>query len=147
MRRVAGGLRRRVGHRGSALLFFALIDLVYCLSLLAPSKQARDSDTLRFLSGLLPLWTWAAAWGGVGLLCLWGAFRRRDQLAFAGAIGLKVMWGLVSLAGWLTAGVDRGYLSAAVWLVFAGFVGIIASWPEPPAGWKERAWTPPSGQP
>ncbi|WP_346536934.1 hypothetical protein [Micromonospora sp. DPT] len=144
MRWVAGGLRRRVGHRGSALLFFAVLDLVYCYSLLSPSKQARDSDTLKFLAAVLPLWVWAVAWGAVGVVCLRQAFRRRDRVAFAAAIGIKMAWGLVSLGGWLVGGVDRGYVSAAVWLVFAGFVGIIASWPEPPHGWKERAWTQPS---
>lgn len=146
MRRAAAGLRRRVGHRGSALLFFAVLDFVYCYSLLAPSREARESPTLRFLAEFLPLWVWAVAWGAVGVVCLWYAPRRRDQLAFTAAIGIKMAWGLTSLGGWLIGGVDRGYVTAAVWLVFAGFVGIIASWPEPPHGWKERAWTPPSGQ-
>ncbi|MGW3888880.1 hypothetical protein ACWD69_09335 [Micromonospora chokoriensis] len=146
MRRVAGGLRRRVGYRGSALLFFAVLDVVYCQALLFPSDQARTGEQLRFVATILPLWVWAVGWGGVGVVCLWGALQRRDQAAFTAAIGLKVMWGLLSLAGWLIGGVDRGHVNAAVWLVFAGFVWIIASWPEPPHGWKERAWTPPSGQ-
>ena len=146
MRRAAAGLRRRVGHRGSALLFFAVLDFVYCYSLLVPSRDARESPTLKFLAAIVPLWAWAIAWGSVGVVCLAKAFRRRDQAAFALAIGIKVLWGLVSLGGWLIGDVDRGYVSAAVWLVFAAFVGIIASWPEPPPGWKERAWTPPSGQ-
>jgi predicted MFS family arabinose efflux permease len=145
MRRAAAGLRRRVGHRGSALLFFAVLDLIYCHALAFPSEQARRSESLRFLAGLLPLWAWAAVWGGVGLLCLVQAFRRRDQTAFSAAIGLKVMWGGVSLGGWLIGHVDRGYVNAAVWLTFAAFVAIIASWPEPPRGWKDRAWTQPSG--
>ncbi|MFG3702373.1 hypothetical protein ACLMMQ_29985 [Bacillus mobilis] len=143
MRRAASGLRRRVGHRGSALLFFAVLDLVYCSSLLFPSPQARRGVSLMFLSGLMPLWAWAAAWGGVGLLCLVQAFRPSDQAAFAAAIGLKVMWGGVTLGGWLVGGVDRGYVQAAVWLAFAGFVGIIASWPEPIDQKGRPTWTPP----
>ena len=146
MRRMAGGLRRRVGHRGAALLFFAMLDLVYCQALLFPSAQSRAGDQQQFLATILPLWAWAVGWGGVGLVCLWGSVQRRDQAAFTAAIGLKVLWGLLSLAGWLIAGVDRGSVNAAVWLVFAGFVWIIASWPEPPHGWKERAWTPPSSR-
>ncbi|MFF0823072.1 hypothetical protein ACFYUR_22145 [Micromonospora haikouensis] len=144
MRKAASSLRRRVGHRGSALLFFAVLDLVYCHSLLLPSPQARRGELLTFLASMLPLWTWAAAWGAVGALCLVQAFRSRDQAAFAAAIGLKVLWGVVTLGGWVIAGLDRGYVTASVWLVFAAFVGIVASWPEPPHGWKERTWTPPS---
>jgi hypothetical protein len=144
MRRVAAALRHRVGHRGSALLFFAALDAVYSVSLLFPGARDQWPESLRWLDTVLPLWVWALAWGAVGAVCGWQAFRRRDQVAFACAIGIKVMWGLVSLGGWLVGGVERGYVSAAVWLVFAAFVGIIASWPEPPHGWKERTWTQPS---
>lgn len=144
MHRLARRMRRQVGHRGSALLFFAVLDFVYCYALLAPSASARQSGQLAFLATVLPLWGWAIGWGAVGLVCLVQAFRRRDQIAFTAAIGLKVMWGLVSAGGWIVGGVDRGYVSVVVWLVFAAFVGIIASWPEPPHGWKERAWIQPS---
>ena len=137
-------VRHRVGHRGSALLFFAVLDLVYCQALLSPSHEARRTAQLMFLAAVVPLWVWAILWGSVGVLCAVQAFRRRDQAAFTAAIGLKVMWGLVSLGGWLVGGVERGYVSAAVWLVFAAFVGIISSWPEPPHGWKERSWIAPS---
>lgn len=141
MRRAANDLRQRVGHRGSALMFFAALDLVYCASLLDPPMAERRSAALTWLASVLPLWVWGTAWGVVGVVCLWHAFRRRDQVAFAAAIGIKVMWALVSLAGWLVGGVNRGYVSATVWLAFAGFVAIIASWPEPTPGWKERTWT------
>lgn len=141
MRRVAKGLRQRVGHRGSALLFFAVLDLVYCASLLFPSPRERHSPGLRFLADIVPLWVWAAAWGGVGLLCLSRSFRRRDAAAFAAAIGIKLLWAIVGMAAWLFGGVERGYLTTVVWLGFATLVAIIASWPEPPPGWKARTWT------
>ena len=144
MRRAAAGLRRRVGHRGAALLFLALIDLVYCFRLLAPSPRDREGPWLSFLAGIFPLWVWAALWGGVGVLCLSRSWRRRDSGAFAFAIGIKVLWTLLSLAGGVVGGVGQWYLNAVVWAGFAGFVGIIASWPEPPHGWKERAWKHPS---
>jgi hypothetical protein len=144
MRWAAEGLGRRVGFRGSALLFFALLDLIYGFSLVAPSREARQSATLRLVADIAPLWAWAALWTFVGLVCLGQAFRRRDQVAFTMAIGIKVLWGLTMLGGWLLAGLDRGYVSAAVWLALAALVGIIGAWPEPPHGWKERAWTQPS---
>lgn len=143
MRWAAVGLRRRVGHRGSALLFLALVDLAYCYRLLFPSRRDREGPWLNFLADFLPLWAWAVLWGGVGLLCLSRSWRRRDSGAFACAIGIKALWTLLSIAAGV-AGVEQWYLNAVVFAGFAGFVGIIASWPEPPHGWKERAWTHPS---
>ena len=144
MHRAARALRHRVGYRGSALLFFAVLDLIYGFSLLAPSRRARQSDTLQLVADIAPLWAWAALWTAVGLVCLWQAFRHRDRVAYTAAIGIKVLWGLIMLGGWLFVDLDRGYVSAAVWLAMAAFVGILGVRPEPPDGWKERTWTPPS---
>ncbi|MFC4146623.1 hypothetical protein ACFO0M_10180 [Micromonospora mangrovi] len=144
MRRVAAGLRRRVGHRGSTLLFLALVDLVYCYRLLFPSERDRSAPWLTFLTSFLPLPVWAVLWGGVGLLCLSRSWRRKDSGAFACAIAIKVLWTLLAVASGVIGGVDQWYLNAVIFGGFAGFVAIIASWPEPPRGWKERQWTHPS---
>ncbi|MGC1212619.1 MAG: hypothetical protein WA890_15270 [Micromonospora sp.] len=141
MRAAAKGLRQRVGHRGTALLIFALVDMVYAHALLFPSRQARRSDLLAFLADLFPLWVWALAWGLVGLTCVVEAFRYRDAIGFGAAISIKVMWATVAFGGWLFGGVDRGQVTAVVWIGFAGLVAVIAHWPEPPRGWKERGWT------
>lgn len=123
-------LRYRIGRRGCALCFFALLDFVYAASLLSAPLSAIAS--YRFLSSVLPLPVWAALWAGVGLLCLAQAFMLSDRLAFAAASLIKVVWGVMQLIGWLVAGIDRGYVSAAVWLALAAFVAVIAGWPEPP---------------
>lgn len=145
MRRMAARLRRRVGHRGASLLFLALVDVVYCYRLLFPSERDLTSPWLRFLAGIVPLWVWAALWGVVGLLCLSRSWRRRDSGAFAFAIGIKVLWTLLALGAGVTGSVEQWYVNAVIFGGFAGFVAIIASWPEPPHGWKERQWTSPSG--
>ncbi|MFG1898702.1 hypothetical protein ACGFIP_32310 [Micromonospora zamorensis] len=142
MRRAAEGLRRRVGHRGATLLFLALVDFVYCYRLLYPSDS--NGQWIQFLARILPLWVWAVLWGGVGLLCLLRSWRRRDSAAFAFAIGIKVLWALLSLTSGLTGAVDQWYVNAVIFAGFAAFAGNTATWPEPPRGWKERAWTPPS---
>lgn len=131
---------RRIGRRGCALLFLALLDLVYCVSLLAPSRTLRVSPSFQFLGKVMPIGCWAALWGLAGVICLAFAFRRRDQPGFAAAIGLKVLWGTVYLGGWLFADLERGYVSAAIWLAFAAFVALLAGWPEPNG--KGPAWTP-----
>ena len=147
MGRALRRLRHRIGHRGATLIFFGLLDLIFCASLLFPAKQDQQSDQLKWLADILPLWAWGLVWGGVGVVCLWYAPRRRDHVGFAAAIGLKVLWGLVSLAGWLVGDAERGWVSVLVWLGFAYLVRVIASWPEPINGKGRPAWTPPSGQP
>lgn len=136
-------LRQRVGRRGASLLFFALLDFVYCQGLLFPSREARASSSFDFFADVLPLWVWGAMWGLVGLVCLVFAFRKHDQPAFASAMGLKVLWcGMYVGAQW-TGAVERGYIAAAIWLALAALVGLLSSWPEPlPEG--RASWTPPS---
>lgn len=130
---------RRIGRRGAALLFFALLDFTYCYYLLSPTETLRRSPSFQWLGEIMPLSWWAALWGGVGAVCLICVPRRRDGVAFAAAIALKVLWASVYLGGWFLAGLERAYISAAVWGAFAALVGLIATWPE-----KEGSWTPPS---
>lgn len=121
-------LRTAIGRRGCALLFFSLLDLVYAASLV----NAPENGAYRFLAGVLPLPVWAGLWAAVGLLCAIQAFMRSDRAAFAAASLIKVVWGIIQLLGWVLAGVERGYVSAAIWLALAAFVHVIAGWPEPP---------------
>ena len=135
--------RVHVGRRGRVLIFFAVLDLVYALSLASPPASARTSPQLSWLASLAPLWVWAVLWAVAGVLCGWYAFRRRDQVGYTAAIVIKVLWGVASLGGWLVGGVDRGYVSAAIWLVFAWLAGVIAGWAEP-GDLKGPTWTRPS---
>jgi hypothetical protein len=124
-------VRAQVGRRGASLLFFALLDLVYAGSLAWAPPSVRETPGYMWLTSYLPLWAWAALWCAVGLLCLVQAFQRADHAAFACASLLKVLWGILHVAGWLLDVVPRGYVSAVIWLALAGFVQVIASWPEP----------------
>lgn len=117
-------LAERIGRRGAALLFFALLDVVICFGVLnAPRPLA---PTYAWMAGIMPLWLWAACWGAVAVLCLVSAFLDSDTPAFVAAIGIKVAWGLLSLFGWAVGAVDRGYVSAGIWLAFAALVYLIA---------------------
>ncbi|NUP24003.1 MAG: hypothetical protein HOZ81_49710 [Streptomyces sp.] len=120
-------LPQQVGRRGAALLFFALLDLAYAASLLG----APTNGPYRFLASMLPLPVWASLWAAVGLLCLTQAFMRTDRAAFTAAALIKVVWGVVQLLGSFIFHLDRGYVSALIWLAFAAFVVVIAGWPEP----------------
>lgn len=120
----------RVGRRGASLLFLALLDLVYAYGLADVPPETQATASFMFLAGLLPLSIWAGAWAVVGLLCLVYAFRRRDRVAFVAASVLKVVWANVYAVGWAYDQIPRGYVSAAVWLAFAGFIQVIAGWRE-----------------
>jgi hypothetical protein len=138
MTRAAAYLAARIGRRGAALLFFVLLDVVYCYGLLTAPRPL--VPFYAWMNDIMPLGTWAACWGLVGAVCLVYAFRTHDTPAFMAAVGLKVAWGLLSLLGWLAGAVDRGYLSAAIWLGFAVFVFLIAGGiPGPARRW--RPWT------
>lgn len=122
----------RIGRRGAALLYFGVLDVVYAFSLFLPAPEQRRSSAIRFLAEVAPLWLWGVAWSVAAVLCLVCVFRVNDRVGFAAAISIKMLWGTLYLVGWLVAGVERAWLSATLWLCLAGFIGIIASWPEPP---------------
>lgn len=131
---MARTLKRRIGRRGASLLFFAFLDVAYAGSLAIPPKGPAMSPTLQFVASLAPLPAWATLWGAVGIVCLIGAFKRRDRIAFGAAMALKVLWGLTYAGGWLLANLDRAWVGAALWLALSGWVYIISTWPEPAEG-------------
>jgi hypothetical protein len=132
-----------VGKRGRVLAFFGALDVVYAVSLAAPDATTRNTPFFGWLGQIAPLWAWSLMWAMVGAVCLWQALCRRDGIGFAAAIALKICWGGVCLGAWLFGGVDRGYVSAAIWLGLAYFVSTIAGWPEP-GGERGPTWTRPS---
>lgn len=129
-------LIRRVGHRGAALLFFALLDEVYAYSLFNPPPS---SQYLEFVRGIAPFQVWACLWAAAGAICLISAFRKDDRWGFAAAMAIKMMWGMLYVYG-IFIDVERSYLGAAIWLCLAGWIAIISSWPAPPEG--VTTWTP-----
>lgn len=130
-------LTRRIGRRGAALLFFALLDLVYAFALLTAPRP--PTAFYVWMGQIMPLPAWAACWAAVGVICLVYAFMLRDTPAFMMAVSLKVAWGLLALFGWVHGIVPLGYLSAVIWLAFAAFVHLIAGG-IPPAQRSERRW-------
>ncbi len=132
-------LRDHIGRRGTALLFFALLDAIYAYSLYNPAPEVRRTGLVQFVEAVAPLWVWGSLWALAGVFCLVYAFRRSDQRGFAAAIAIKVLWGVLCLLAMFN-GVDRAYVSAAIWLAAAGWVGVVATWPEYES---EARWTRP----
>lgn len=139
---MTGRTQPRLGRRGAALLFFVLLDSVYCYGLLTTPRPL--VPFYAWMDTVMPLAAFAAAWGAVGAVCLVYAFRTYDTPAFMAAVGLKVGWGVLSLLGWLAGQVDRGYVSATIWLAFAAFIFLIAGGipaaPGRPPGKRWNRW-------
>lgn len=127
---------RRVGRRGSALLFFAFLNGYYTFGLLSLPREAANTQTFKFIDGFAPIEAWAGLWGFSSLLCLVFAFRRWDGIAFAGAILVYLLWGMIYLAGDIAGEIYRGSIAASVWFALAMFVWLISGWPEVPGGDK-----------
>lgn len=123
-------LRARLSQRGACLLLIGVLDLIYAQGLAWLPSATAATPTYAFLAGLLPLTVWAVVWAAVGLLCLVQAWTSRDRAAYVAASGLKVLWALLNLGAWAAGILPRGYVSAALWLLAAGFVMVAASVPK-----------------
>jgi hypothetical protein len=124
-------------------LFFGGLDVVYAFSLAWPDPVTRSGSLFAWLAEVAPMVWWASVWLLVGLICLWQAFCRDDAIGYGAAVALKIGWGVVCLGGWLFGDVERGYVSAAIWLAAAFLVSVIAGWPEAGDGrgptWKRQS--------
>lgn len=135
-------LRRRVGFRGATLIWFALIDALYGLSLATQPPPAERSDVVQWATTFIPLQAWTGLFLATSATCIVYAFRRRDRIAFMAASGTHGILGATMLAGWALGVAERGWSSAAIWLGMAGWVTLIAGWPEPTPS-DGQAWGEP----
>jgi hypothetical protein len=133
-----GRLGARIGRRGAALLFFTALDVLICLSLVTAPRPL--VPLYAWMDGMMPIAAWAVLWLLVAAVCLWFAFRTYDTPAFIAAVALKVGWGLLSLWGWLEGAIERGWITAVIWLAFAAFVHLIAGGIPAPLRPEGRRW-------
>ncbi|MER7126735.1 hypothetical protein [Micrococcus luteus] len=106
------------------------MDIVYAIGLAYVPSETRATPTYQFLAALLPLPVWASLWAAVGAVCLVQAWTVHDRIAYTLATALKIGWALLNLGGWLLGTVPRGYVSAAIWMLGAGFVMVMATVPK-----------------
>jgi hypothetical protein len=132
-------LLNRIGRRGAFLLFLGALDAVYAFSLFKPAPGISRTATVRWVESAAPLWVWGLLWATGGALCIIYAFRRQDRIGYGAAVLLKVLWGTLYLLGWIFGGLDRGYLSAVIWLGLAVLTATVSTWPEgPPFSVRDR---------
>jgi hypothetical protein len=117
-------LIHRIGRRGAILLLFAVVDFSYGASLIVPSADSLSLESTIWRQHYAPVWVWGAGWLIVSAILAVGAFMRNDDLAYAAAIGWKIIWALTTLASWVFGGVERGWVSTFIWGVVAGIVAV-----------------------
>jgi hypothetical protein len=119
-----------IGHRGSSLLAFAFIDYVYGIALVtAPAGVIETNATYRWFDGIMPLCVWSIFWLAVAVNCTVHAFLHDDRFGFVGAIGIKVVWAIGSLAGCILS--DVSIAGPGLWVGLMFMVWRIAGWAEP----------------
>lgn len=115
----------RIGRRGATLIFLGLLDVLFGYSfIVAPAT------TTRGINYLLPYAVWGWVWIAAGIVCFVLAPAHVDRAAFALAALVMSAWGLANGYVWLTQDIPRLWVSAVIWLAFAGLILIISSWPE-----------------
>ncbi|NRQ35924.1 PAS domain S-box protein [Nonomuraea sp. NN258] len=120
----------RAGRRGASLAFIGLLSAALAASLALAAPEQRATPAYAVLAAIAPLPVWAALWGVTGALCLAQVFMRSDRVAFAAATAMLVLYGLVHLVSAWTGANPRGWVAGVVWLVFGGWLALIATWPE-----------------
>jgi hypothetical protein len=126
--RLARALVRRLGRRGSFLLFLAFLDFVLPIGFPSLPPPARDA-----YAAALPIGVWMVLWWAVGGVCLAYAWLRVDWPAFAAAASIKVGWGMASFLAWAGGDLPRGWVGSVVWWAFCVVILLVSTWPEAPA--------------
>ena len=121
-----------LNRRGMALLFFALVFIVIGESYTDGPVTNYQAAILSIITGVMPLWMWGYVWIGVGVACVVGAIWRNAQPAAYGlCMFLCCMWGLGYLAAAIfVPDVPRAYSGGVTWIALAGFLQLLATWPD-----------------
>lgn len=126
-----GRLRRRIGHRGVSLLFFALVDFIYGTILIAATPL--PGSTLDALTrNWPPLPVWGVIWLTVGAICLAFAFVQQDAPGFVAAMFIKFSWCTANTLTFMENRNVWALAAVAFWAMAIGMVINTATWAETP---------------
>lgn len=142
MRAVARRAARKVGHRGALLILLGTIALLYGVSLIT-TPPIPNPPGLHLLLGVMSLHGWGgtlAVAGAIAILCA-PLKQGRDWPGFAALVLVWLPWASSFFVSWWPEGSNpRGWVSAVVFVAFAGVPAVGATWdePEPPARVRSR---------
>ena len=120
---------KHTGRRGATLLLLAFLDIVIGFGVYTAEADGRTSAYSGQLA-IAPLWMWACAWWYTAVILVFSAFRKHDAVGFAFASGIKFVWALSFLLGYLIHNQERAWISAGTWIVIALWLQLVSGWPE-----------------
>lgn len=131
--RAVDRVARLVGHRGALLVLLGGIAVLYGVSLLTAPPTPQPMG-LRFLLGLMDLDCWGVtliAAGAVAVAC--APLRQgRDWPGFTALVLVWAPWSLSYFVSWWPQGDNsRGWVTGAIFAIFAAVPAACAGWDEP----------------
>jgi hypothetical protein len=145
-RRAARAIAAHVGRRGTFLVCFGVIYLVYGVA--QWSRATSPFAALGPTGHLLTRPPWAALWLACGLaatVCAVGRRRRGEVRAWVDALGYNalllpptvwvlgyVLSAVLYLATAGQVGSDRAWAALVIWMSVVVAVLVVSGWPEPP---------------
>lgn len=144
---------RKLGRRGSFLIMFGGIWIVYGLAILVLPDVSRFED-VPFVGPIVDSGLWGLVWAGCGMFGIWSAYRRphnpagADRLGFNAILIPPMIWtafyALSFLAGCASAiiglfvpggggsyGQVSSWIGIVVWMIAVTVTLLIADWPDP----------------
>lgn len=122
-------LWHRIGRRGATLLLFSMVDVTIAYSMLSVPTALANSTYLGHRL-IFPLHVWAYIWLGAAAVLFINAFRKDDRIGFGVAMGIKMLWACGFLTSFFLFNVPRAIIGACMWGLFAGWLFLVAGWPE-----------------
>lgn len=121
-----------LGKRGAACLWFGFIFVVIGISYLLGVTTTSLQLNLTVLTGIFDIHIWGVIWtlGGLGFLvaALW---KRLQLLAFMIGIAISLSWSVGIFLQTVFAESQRGFVSVAIYMLFAALIYLISTWAEP----------------
>ncbi|WP_405019540.1 hypothetical protein OHV05_24390 [Kitasatospora sp. NBC_00070] len=120
--------RRRLGWRGTALLSYGTLWIIYGIGLMT-TPRAGLIRAASVITSLMGLHCWGVAWIVCGLVACVAATRRsgRDTWGFAAAAAPPTIWGLAYLAAGATGEYRQAWASVPLLAAPLGGLLIIAA--------------------
>ncbi|WP_148003651.1 hypothetical protein [Streptomyces sp. adm13(2018)] len=125
-------LRARLGRRGSVLLGFGVLELLYGLGLVLDPRFGIVRG-VGVLTHVAPMAVWGGLWMACGLCALamaWEVRATRDTWGYAAAILPPIGWAGANLIAWLTGSFAQAWTSAVTWGCLAYVIRRVNGWPE-----------------
>lgn len=121
MRAAAARLWARLGRRGTDLLIFGALELIYGWGIVSDPRYGVVRG-VGVLTAVAPMTLWGALWMASGIIAIALATHPpflRDSWGYAALFGPMGLWACANFGAWITGDFRQAYTSAATWGLLA----------------------------